>query len=844
MKLLVLDGNSIVNRAYYGIKLLTAKDGTPTNALYGFLTMLGKLLDETSPDAVAVAFDMKKPTFRHEKYSGYKAQRKGMPNELAAQMPILKQILTHLGYRIIECEGWEADDILGTLAAACGKSGDTCLIATGDRDSLQLVSDSVNVRLAATKMGKPEVTLYDVAKIREEYGLEPRLLIDVKALMGDSSDNIPGVAGIGQKGALELIKAYGTIDEIYDKLDTLDIKDGLRQKLIAGKESAFLSRWLGTVACDAPVDTSAEAYVPKPRDDEELSKLFTRLEFFSLMEKMGISKSSSVPQANKKEYSFCEVKNVNELMESEHFYFIYEDGILTVCDNDTVHFMENLSDNDLKLFFENDTPKSTYDCKTLYKSMLSKGIEVKNIVFDCMLAGYLLNPSASGYDMERLCREYGVYVPEFEHAQKFAAVLPELCKKSGEKIDEYNQRALLTDIEIPLSTVLSDMELEGFSADARGISEFGDSLGARIAEIESSIYEYTGENFNINSPKQLGEVLFEKLGLKGGKKTKTGYSTSADVLEKLKDEHSSIPLILEYRTLSKLKSTYCDGLVKVIGQDGRIHTNFNQTETRTGRISSTEPNLQNIPVRTELGRELRRFFVAKDGCVLCDADYSQIELRVLSHMANDKKMISAFNENADIHAITASEVFNMPLIMVTPLMRSRAKAVNFGIVYGIGAHSLSEDIGVAHYEAKRYIDSYLELYSGVRKFMESCKESAKANGYAETMFHRRRFLPELSSSNFNLRSFGERVAMNMPIQGTAADIIKIAMVRVYRRLKDEKLKSKLILQVHDELIVEAPDNEAERASTVLREEMENAIDMKVRLLAEVSRGRTWYDAKN
>ena len=727
-----------MNRAFYGIRPLTTKDGQYTNAIFGFMTTFEKVLSETNPDAVAVAFDMKAPTFRHKAYDGYKAKRKGMPNELASQMRPLKELLTLLGYKIVECEGYEADDILGTLADTCTKNGDECVVATGDRDSLQLVSPTVSVRIAATKMGKPEVTLYDEAAIMEKYGVTPKQLIEVKAIQGDTSDNIPGVAGIGEKGAGDLIKRFGNIDNIYKNIDTIDIY------------------------------------------------LFS-FEIFEFL---------------------AAIKNI----------FEYED-----------------------------IKKQLHDIKPIVAILLKNNIEPVGIVCDTILASYLLNPNSPDYSIERLMQEYNP--PKFELAEN----APELAKESAEVsalsealiklIEEKEQTKLLNEIEIPLAIVLADMENCGFMADRNGIMEYNKEISARLDEITKEIYDTVGYEFNINSPKQLGSALFEKLALPHGKKTKSGYSTSAEVLESLKYEHPAVALILQYRTYSKLKSTYCDGLLKVIGEDGRIHSSFNQTETRTGRISSTEPNLQNIPVRTELGRELRRFFIAKDGCVLVDADYSQIELRVLAHIANDKAMIEAFKNNEDIHSITASQVFNLPPEMVTKTMRSRAKAVNFGIVYGIGAFSLSKDIGVTRREADNYIKNYLAHYSGVDEYMKRTVEDAKRDGYVTTMFGRRRYLPELTSSNFNLRAFGERVARNMPIQGTSADIIKIAMIRVRNRLKAENMQAKLILQVHDELIVEAPENEADRTARILEEEMENAVKLNVPLIAEAGKGKTWYEAK-
>lgn len=866
MKLLVLDGNSIVNRAFYGIKLLSTKDGLFTNGIYGFMTMLQKLKDEAQPDAVAIAFDLKAPTFRHKMYAGYKAQRKGMPPELAQQMPTLKELLTDLGYPLIECEGFEADDILGTLAKACEDTGNECLIATGDRDSLQLVAPHVSVRLAATKFGQPQVTLYDEARVKEEYGVTPSQMVDIKAIQGDSSDNIPGVAGIGPKGAGELIQKYGSLSYIYEHLDELDIKPGMRKKLEAGKESAFLSYELGTIRRDAPIDTNPEHYLPKPGDKAAAARLMAKLELFSLLKKLELEEESLSGTAEEEttELPLPEVREYEDgasllpLLEEQKradfvplygedkfiqyvllnykntIYKIHADAafLRALCKNPMIR--KNLHDS--KRFFA--------ALEKLPSTALEMGIPWEGSGMDTMLAAYLLNPSASGYSILRLAQEYQLPVPALEDEKcREAAVLPALCDRLTRAIDENDQRSLLETMEMPLARVLAHMEDVGFAVDAEGIRAFGITLQMEINEVQAQIIEEVGYEFNINSPKQLGEALFVKLGLPHGKKTKTGYSTNVDVLEKLRYDHPVVERVLRYRTLTKLKSTYCDGLLKVIGEDGRIHSSFNQTETRTGRISSTEPNLQNIPVRTELGRELRRFFTARPGWVLVDADYSQIELRVLAHVANDKNMIDAFLNGEDIHRATAAQVFHMPPEMVTPLMRSRAKAVNFGIVYGIGAFSLSQDIGVSRKEASDYINAYLEHYSGVRDYMERVVAEAKDKGYSETIFGRRRYLPELSSSNHNMRAFGERVARNMPIQGAAADIIKLAMIRVENRLEKENLRARLILQVHDELIVEAPEEEAQQVAALLKEEMENAVQLSVPMVADANIGKTWYDAK-
>lgn len=881
MKLLVLDGNSILNRAFYGIKVLTTKDGQFTNGIYGFLTMLQKLKDETAPDAVAIAFDMRAPTFRHKEYAGYKAQRKGMPEELAQQLPNLKELLTLLGYRLVECEGFEADDILGTLARTCRETGNECVIATGDRDSLQLVGGGVTVRLAATKFGQPQVTLYDEAKIKEEYGVEPLQMIEIKAIQGDSSDNIPGVAGIGPKGAGELIQKFGNLNYIYENIDTIDIKDGMRKKLKEGKDSAYLSHHLGTICTEAPVDTELKHYIPNTADGAAAGRLMAKLELFSLMKKLNLEEQAQPKTPEEQAAAKASALPVKRYEDGApllvplsdqgraDFIAVYENGNIQqiVINIDNTVCIIKADKAFLRAFCGGSIRKNTHDTKPFYVAMDRLGIKVKGMGMDTLLAGYLLNPSASGYDVARMAQEYQVEAPTIDTSSinfdkkdideitlydtntldttgaADAAVLPALVDRLTVEIDKNNQRDLLNNIEMPLARVLAHMETIGFDVDEKGIGEYGDMLQKQIDQLQTAICQEVGYEFNINSPKQLGEALFVKLGLSHGKKTKSGYSTNAEVLEGLRYEHPAVELVLNYRTLTKLKSTYCEGLLKVIGTDGRIHSNFNQTETRTGRISSTEPNLQNIPVRTELGREMRRFFVARPGWVLVDADYSQIELRVLAHVANDQNMIESFRNNDDIHRSTAAQVFKMPEEMVTPLMRSRAKAVNFGIVYGIGGFSLSKNIGVTRKEADDYIKAYLDHYSGVQEYMEKVVDEAKEKGFVETLFGRRRYLPELSSSNFNLRAFGERVARNMPIQGAAADIIKIAMIRVEQRLEKEKLEARLILQVHDELIVECPEAEAQRVAELLTEEMQNAVSLAVPMVAEANIGKTWYDAK-
>ena len=839
MKLLVIDGNSIINRAFYGIKLLTTKDGQYTNAVYGFINILNKLLDTENPDSVAVAFDLKAPTFRHKMYTEYKAGRKGMPEELHSQMPIMKQWLNLAGYTYIECEGFEADDILGTLARHCEETGNECVISTGDRDSLQLVSDKTRVLLAATRMGKTEIINYDKAALFEKYGLSPQEMIELKALMGDSSDNIPGVAGVGEKTATDLITRYHSIDYIYENIDSLEIKEGVRKKLIDGKESAYLSRNLGTICKEAPIDCDLEKLKIKPAKKQELSRLMTGLEFFKLMEKMGIEPSVGQTEMdlfseNTPEFSYLEtapeLSGEATLYCKDSEFAVVSANKVFKCDEETAK----------KIFADESLQKRVYDYKNLYK----KYGDIKNVSFDAMLAAYLCNPSASSYDIERLLQEYGANAPDFEdELVKNACVFSTACDRLLKELEKTEQLKLLREIEIPLAEVLGSMELYGFLVDEQGLAALSEELGGRIAVIEKEIYSLVGYEFNLNSPKQLGVALFEKLGLPAKKKTKSGYSTNAEVLEGLRDAHPAVSLLLEYRQLAKLKSTYADGLQECIAKDGRIHSTFNQTEARTGRISSLEPNLQNIPVRTDEGKRLREYFVAPEGRVLCDADYSQIELRVLASIADDKNMISAFKSGVDIHTATASQVFGIPVDMVTPILRSRAKAVNFGIVYGIGAFSLAKDIGVTRSEADSYIKNYLATYKGVADYMENTIKSAKADGFVKTLFGRRRYLPELNNSNGMLRAFGERVARNAPIQGTAADIIKIAMIRVRERLKKEIPTAKLILQVHDELIVECERADAERVCSILSEEMQNSSNMAVELTADASYGENWLKAK-
>ena len=831
MKLLCIDGNSIINRAFYGIKLLTTKDGLYTNAVYGFINIFNRLIENENPDGVAVAFDLRKPTFRHLKYAEYKAGRKGMPEELRQQMPILKEWLTLAGYHCIECEGFEADDILGTLARLCEEKGDTCVISTGDRDSLQLISDKTKVVLVTNK----ENINFTKEALFEKYGLTPEEMIELKALMGDSSDNIPGVAGVGEKTATDLITRYHSIDYIYENLDSLEIKEGVRNKLALGKESAYLSRELGTICKTAPINEELSSYKTSERQDGDLARLMTKLEFFKLMEKMGLkpdnreSQSSDTKTSNYKIQKPTSFDNITLFAEADRFAGVAGDCVFELNEAEFIEILENAE------------IKKTLHCA---KAIWKEHPNAQNVVFDPMLGAYLCNPSASSYDIDRIIGEYCLSTVELDDEfLKKACLLTEACVSIKAELERTNQLKLLEEIELPLSQVLADMENVGFKADKRALENMSAELGERISLIEKEIFDLVGYEFNLNSPKQLGIALFEKLELPAKKKTKSGYSTNAEVLEELKNIHPAVALILEYRQLAKLKSTYTDGLQTCIAADGRIHTTFNQTEARTGRISSLEPNLQNIPVRTEEGKRLREFFVAEDGKMLVDADYSQIELRVLADISGDETMLSAFESGTDIHTVTASQVFGVPTDFVTPIMRSRAKAVNFGIVYGIGAFSLSKDIGVTRKEADSYIKTYLATYKGVADYMETTIKEAKLNGFVSTIFGRRRYLPELQNSNKMLVAFGERVARNAPIQGSAADIIKLAMIKVWKRLKTDFPTARLILQVHDELIVECDSKDAEAVKEILSSEMENAVSLKVKLSADANFGQNWLEAK-
>ncbi len=860
MKLLAIDGNSVFNRAFYGIKLLSTKNGVFTNAIFGFLNILFRVSDEVKPDAVAIAFDLKAPTFRHKMYDGYKANRKGMPDELAMQMPYLKDILKALGYHLVEKEGFEGDDILGTLARACKETKNECVIATGDRDSLQLIGDGVSVRLTSTQHGSAVSVLYDSEAVHEKYRVYPKSIIDLKALMGDSSDNVPGVAGIGEKTATDLIERYETIENLYENFEKDDkITPAVKKKLDAGRQMARLSKELVTIVCDVPIETDLDSYRPAPIDRAKAYSLFFELEMPSMIQKLNLwdASESLIPKTEEKavEVDTFLIKDPQKSAISftaDTVFVSFENGAVSVFDGEKAYYTDELTFEFLKALFENYKGKIvTNDCKSLYYYLISNSLPLTEVEFDLSLAAYLLNPQSNDYSIGKLALEYNAPCPNSQQMivekcvenVKNSLTMPFLYKKMDKEIVENDMKMLICDVEIPLSKTLSDMEVRGFKVDTVSLKNYGDEITARIDSVTQEIYEMAGEQFNLNSPRQLAVILFEKLELPGGKKTKNGYSTNADILEKLRPKHPIIDKILEYRKLSKLKSTYVDALLSLVGDDGRIHTTFNQTETRTGRISSKEPNLQNIPVRTALGSRLREFFVAEENCVLVDADYSQIELRVLAALSNDKNMTQAFNSGLDIHTATAAQVFNMPEILVTPQMRSQAKAVNFGIVYGIGAFSLSNDIGVSVKEADNYIKNYLLTYSGVDRFLKQIVKDGEEKGYVKTYFNRRRYMPELKASNRMVKAAGERIAKNAPIQGTAADIIKIAMVRVYNRLLKENLKARLILQVHDELIVECPESESLKVREILNEEMSNAVTLSVPLTVDANIGENWLEAK-
>lgn len=862
MKLLVIDGNSIANRAFYGIKLLTTKDGRYTNAIYGFLNILLSLLKECDPDEVAVAFDLKAPTFRHKMYDGYKATRHGMPEELAQQMPVLKELLADLGYKQVTAEGWEADDILGTLAAACGARRDDCFLATGDRDSLQLISETTTVLLASTVMGRSQTVVMDEDAVREKYGLAPHQLIEVKSLMGDTSDNIPGVKGIGEKTALALVQQFGSLEGVYAHLDDPAIKPKQRENLTAFKADAEMSHTLGTIRTDAPIDTAEGAYKVGAGDRPAAVRLLNELEIRSLIPRLGLDGVEAAPDAAPNGQAEAAAKplaeiapaplpaapaghyllaqrpariekqgNKNVEVEPAAWYAVQGSAVYTLTDAALTALLDNAS-----------VTLDVFDSAPLYALAMAADGWGTAIVWDGKLAAYLLNASASKYEVEQLEDEYRAPAAFACAAWPAAGRLAGLYAALKASVAEKDMQALYNEIEFPLAQVLADMTRLGMLVDREGIEQFGVKIKKQLDESLQRIYLEVGYEFNPNSPKQLGEALFDKMGLKHGKKTKTGWATDAATLENLRFEAPVIEDILEYRTYQKLNSTYVEGLLKVIGPDGRIHSTFNQTEARTGRLSSGEPNLQNIPIRTELGSQLRAFFIAKPGCTLVDADYSQIELRILAHITGDEHMQEAFLNGADIHRSTAAKIYGIPEEKVTPRLRSSAKAINFGIMYGKGAFSLSKDIGVSVKEADEFLHNYLDAFPKVDAYMKNCIAEAKEKGYCSTLFGRRRYLPELASTNFQLRAAGERMARNTPIQGTAADVIKLAMVHVWRRLREEKMESRLILTVHDELIVEAPEAEAEKAGRIVQEEMMGCVHYAVPLTAEVNEGKNWLAA--
>ena len=880
-KLMVIDGNSIINRAFYGIRMLTTRDGTPTNAVYGFLNILLKLVEEEAPQALCVTFDRKAPTFRHLAYEGYKAQRKGMPEELAAQLPLMKDVLDAMNIPRYELDGWEADDIIGTISVKDAAAGWETVIVTGDKDSLQLVTDATRVKLVTTRMGQTTTREMTPDAFREVYGFDPIHIIDLKALMGDASDNIPGVKGIGEKTAMDLIQRYTSVEEIYRDLDALEVKPAVRKKLTEGVEQARLSYELATIHTDAPIDFTPEDAVRKGYNEPALYDLLLKLEFSKLIDRLGLKAPQGEVQAEETFTGTCTSEEVTDRARAEELLAIWRQQesvdvlALPTLDVVVVEHWESETDSHaallmasklegyneiLKALFAADIRKNTHDVKTLLSRLLAEGIEGEGFVFDTALAAYLLSPTDGSYELEKLDVTYfnheaakaketylapDAFTPLADTTAVLGAFLSHcaligaLKEVMAPRLEELGMHTLYYELELPLCPVLARMEQEGFLVDRKALTEFGQMLEGRIAADQAAIYELAGETFNINSTQQFGKILFEKLGLPPVKKTKTGYSTNAEVLEKLRDKHPIVDAVLDYRQLTKLKSTYVDGLTKVIAPDGRIHTSFQNTVTATGRLSSTEPNLQNIPIRTELGAELRKMFVAGPGHVLVDADYSQIELRLLAHIAGDEHMIAAFRSGEDIHTVTASQVFGVPAELVTHEMRRRAKAVNFGIVYGISDFSLSQDIGVTRREAKEYMERYFETYSGVRAYMTQVVEDAREKGYVSTIMGRRRWLPELKSSNFNTRSFGERVALNAPIQGTAADLIKKAMIRVDARLRAEGLEARLVLQVHDELIVECPEEEAQRVRELLTEEMEGVVKLAVPLTAEAHSGQSW-----
>ncbi|WP_417043283.1 DNA polymerase I [Dysosmobacter sp.] len=884
MKLMVIDGNSILNRAYYGIRPLTTRDGLYTHAVFGFFTTLLRLREEEKPDALCVTFDLHAPTFRHTADKAYKATRKPMPEELRVQVPVLKEALDALRIPRYELEGWEADDLIGTISRKCEADGWECVVVTGDKDSLQLITDQTKVKLVSTRMGQTTTKDMTRSAFREQYGFDPIHMIDLKALMGDSSDNIPGVPGVGEKTAMDLIQKYGSIETIYEKMPDVEAKPAALKKLAAGEESARHSYWLATIVTDAPLDFRPEDNLVRSPGPEAYP-LFLRLEFTKLIEKFGLKAENAAQASAEKPSDFTvTVEQVTEPQQAETLLKLWRKadhvsllalpdltGVSVVCRTGetaavTAELFFNKYQGDwnalLRALFSGDIKKVSHNVKDLMGLLLKNDLPADGFVFDTALAAYLLDATAGSYDLQRLyVAYYNTELPKPLYLEQdafsllgdtaaaeasfdsYATAVDGLYETLAPKLREKDLWDLFQTAELPLCRVLAEMERTGCRVDKGALVSFGEMLSARIAQKEKAIYDMAGEEFNINSPKQLGEILFGKLGLPHGKKTKTGWSTNADVLEKLRYEAPIVGAVLEYRQFAKLKSTYADGLLKAMDADGRVRTSFQMTVTATGRLSSTEPNLQNIPTRTDLGSEIRKMFIPAEGCVLVDADYSQIELRLLAHISGDEAMRSAFLSGGDFHAETAAKVFHVAPQDVTHEMRRRAKAVNFGIVYGISAFSLSQDIGVTVAEAKAYMEAYFATFPGVRRYMDEVVEKAKETGYVETIFHRRRDLPELTSSNHNLRSFGERVALNMPIQGTAADIMKLAMIAVWKRLRAEHPTARLVLQVHDELIVECPEAEAEAVARAVEEEMERVVTLSVPLTAEAHWGKNWLEAK-
>ncbi len=898
-RLVLIDGNSILNRAFYGImgnKMLMTKDGTYTNAVYGFLAIMFKIIEDLKPEYLVVAFDLKAPTARHLLYKEYKGTRKGMPDELAMQMPIIKEVLNTMNIKIIEKEGYEADDILGTLAKYGEKKGLKVTILSGDRDTFQLATDNITIRIPRTKAGKTEEDDFDKNKVLEIYGLEPKQLIEVKGLMGDTSDNIPGIPGVGEKTALTLIKEYKTIDKIYEKIEkgtAETIKGKLKDKIIENKELAFLSRTLGTINVKVPIQEKLEEFKLGEWKNQKVLEIFKRLNFNRFIERFNLEEEQKEVKKLEKLYNVNEINNEQDLIklkeqieQNKKIIYYLETEVsnnniliikrkitnISVCIENNVYYIKLKEEfiKYLKEIFENSNiEKIGYKQKIDYILLKQLGINLTNLKFDVEIAGYILNSNSSKYTLEELSLRYidldineylesfGKKVEETNQLNLFetninndkelnciyAYCIDKLYTATLEKLKETNQFELFENIEMPTLEVLADMQWNGMYINKEELIEFGKNILGKMNIITNEIYEMCGETFNINSTKQLGNILFEKLQLPVYKKTKSGYSTDVDVLEKLRKHHPVIEKILEYRQLAKLHSTYVEGLLPYINEKtNRIHSYFHQTVTATGRISSTEPNLQNIPTKLDLGKQLRKVFKAENG-IFIDADYSQIELRVLAHISQDENMIEAFNNDEDIHSQAASKVFNIPLEEVTKEQRSQAKAVNFGIVYGISDFGLAEQLGISRKLAKTYIDQYLEKYNGIHTFMEEIPKSAKENGYVETLFHRRRYIPEIESKNYMIRQFGNRAAMNTPIQGTAADIMKMAMIEVYKKLKEKNLKSKLVLQVHDELVIETLENEKDEVKTILRDTMENVVKFSIPLKVEIEEGINWYEAK-